>query len=53
MQSDFPDIPLSHFYAALAYYYANKAAVDAYIAADEAEAKASSEKHLAMQRLAG
>ena len=31
---DIPDIPLSHFYAAVAYYLANREQIDADIAAD-------------------
>lgn len=32
-----PDIPRSHIYAALAYYFANQEQIDAELAADEAE----------------
>ncbi len=32
-----PDIPRSHIYAALAYYFANREQIDADLAADEAE----------------
>lgn len=38
MHEAIPDIPVSHFYAALAYYFANQAAVDSHLEADEAEA---------------
>ncbi|MHB8575916.1 MAG: DUF433 domain-containing protein [Dehalococcoidia bacterium] len=34
---DIPDIPLAHFYAALAYYYANREWLDAEIAAEMSE----------------
>lgn len=36
--ADFPDIPPSHIYAAIAYYLANRDAIDADLAADQAEA---------------
>lgn len=32
-----PDIPRSHIYAALAYYFANREQIDADLAADDAE----------------
>ena len=32
-----PDIPRSHIYAALAYYFANREQIDAELATDEAE----------------
>lgn len=38
MQENYDHIPLSHFYAAMAYYYANKDDVDEYMADAEAEA---------------
>jgi hypothetical protein len=34
IQADFPHIPLGHFYAAVAYYLANKSVVDADLARD-------------------
>ena len=37
MAADIPDIPLSHFHAAIAFYLANRARIEADIAADEAE----------------
>ena len=39
MHDDIPHIPVSHFYAAMAYYYANKEAIDAYLAEEEAESQ--------------
>lgn len=38
IHEDIPDIPLSHFHAAIARYLANRAAMDAEIAGEEAEA---------------
>jgi uncharacterized protein (DUF433 family) len=38
MHEAIPDIPVSHFYAALAYYYANQTAVDADLEETQAEA---------------
>lgn len=35
--ADFPHIPRSHIYAALAYYFANQEAIDAEIASELAE----------------
>lgn len=37
VQVDVPDIPLSHIYAALAYYFANLQRMDDEIAAEDAE----------------
>ncbi len=34
---DVPDIPRSHFYAALAYYFANQEQIEADLAAEEVE----------------
>jgi len=53
MRADYPDIPLSHFYAAIAYYLSNKAVVDAAIRAEEREAQVLHEQHLAAKRQAG
>jgi uncharacterized protein (DUF433 family) len=36
---DIPDIPLSHFYAAITYYLANRERMDAEMAAEDEEAE--------------
>ena len=36
IQAEFPDLDLSLFYAALTYFFANRARIDADLAADEA-----------------
>ncbi len=49
MQTQFEDIPLSHFYAALAFYFANKQACDDFMAERDAKAEQLYNEHLAQQ----
>lgn len=42
---DIPDIPLSHFYAAIAYYLANRERIDAELAEDQALADEMAAKY--------
>lgn len=51
MQSGIPDIPLSHFYAALAFYYANQAACDDFMAKRDAEAERLYQEHVSIQKV--
>ncbi len=37
IQSEYPDVPLGHIHAALAYYHANRAEIDGYLK-DDADA---------------
>ena len=50
--ADFPHIPRSHIYAALAYYFANQEAIDADLAAEEAlyDRLATEAEHTTLRR---
>ncbi len=45
MQAEFDHIPLSHFYAALAFYYANQQWCDDFMAARDKEAERLYQEH--------
>lgn len=45
MQAGIPDIPLSHFYAAMAFYFANRARVDQDMNALETEGLALADEN--------
>lgn len=47
--ADYPHLQLAQVYSALAYYHANRAEMDAHMAAEEAESDRLEEEHLRRQ----
>jgi uncharacterized protein (DUF433 family) len=51
MQAGLDHIPLSHFYAALAYYYANQEACDQFMRERDEEAERLYQEHVASRKV--
>jgi uncharacterized protein (DUF433 family) len=48
--AEYPHLSLAQVYGALAYYHANRADMDAHMAAEEAESDRIEQEHLRLQR---